>query len=338
MNHTQRSLRKDKIFTSVIFTAGFVLLIMVAAIMYYLAHEGRYAFNRKFDYGFRFAAQSAVGTPEPIEQDPNATVIASSVDATQGPDDKEAGILMPTLEELAGGYQLATGTSLTGDPAKVNLEELYKDDWRPSTTAETEESALIYAFATPEYKGDKMKLAWAPDVDFAPKSSPRNYRLTLVSAPNNFKMEPIELGGRPTSSIEFPTYIAQTDADRTKGYVFRFDVVTNKSQTAAVLGDFFSSQWLTGVTHVRYGVLPLLASTLLMTRVCDRESSRMAEANNRTSRLDPDGRLRLLWSDFARSSDSENPWLGNWNGQSSELPHCLGRARHSSDSYHHDAL
>ncbi|MCE9558893.1 MAG: phosphate ABC transporter permease subunit PstC [Armatimonadetes bacterium] len=241
------------------------MFLMVGAVLYYLGHEGRYAFDRKFDYGFRFAAQSTLTTPEPLDQDPNATVVASSPDATQGPDDKEAGLMMPTIAELAGGAQVVTGASLTADPTKTDPEQLFRDDWRPSTTADVSESALIYVCATPEYKGQTMKLAWKPDVDFEPSSSPRKYILSQVSGPGYEEFKPVDLTRTAEGAIEIETYRANTDADRTKGYVFKLDIVPNMGQNAAVLTDFFSTRWLTGVTHVRYGVMPLLLSTLAMT-------------------------------------------------------------------------
>ncbi len=258
------SIFKNKLFTVALFSSGIFVAFVAFAILFFLGKEGSSAFDRKFTYGFRIAAQPLTGGEE-LDIDPYSSVLASSPDATEGEDDKESGISMPTIEELKGTVSLASGTALTGDLAKMNPESLFKEDWREPMKAENGAEFLLYVFGTSEQKDDKFALVWGPDIDFDPSASPHNFELVMVSGPAGASFKPIDLKKQPKGRIELPAFIAKTDKDRTKGYVLKLKVTSGSTNQVAVLRDFFSSVWTPTAGHARFGVMPLLLSTLLMT-------------------------------------------------------------------------
>lgn len=253
-----------------VYFAGAIVVVCIGALFYYLARESTYAFNQKFTYGFRFAAQSVDPTKiEAPDVDPNASVLSAHHDATDGPDDREDPFPMPTLESLRGVASLATGTALTGDVSKVQPSHLYRDDWRASKSADKGDEYLLFAYATPEYRHRTMRLAWQPDTGSNPDLAPYDLKLRLVHAPQGVVVREIviDLKSQPSGSIELPTFIARTDADRTNGYVFRLEVTPSSSGTAATLRNLLRNEWGPTLAHPRYGMVPLIVGTLAITGI-----------------------------------------------------------------------
>ena len=252
----------DRLTTGALLTSGFVVALIAFAIFYYLAVEGSSAFNRKFTYGFRFAGWAASGTHEPLETDPQATVLASSPDSSDGLDEKEDGITMPTLSEVSGVANYITGSVLPG------AEPYYtRDNWVESKHATKGQTFKLFLAATPEHQGDSMRLAWSPDIDFDPKASPYSFTLKLVKGPQGFKMEPIDLKAKPQGDITLPAAVAQSDEQTREAYEFELVVGPASNNAVAAIRDFFSTTWAPLVGHQRFGVMPLLISTLLMTLI-----------------------------------------------------------------------
>lgn len=250
--------------------AGAVVVLCIAALFYYLARESTYAFNQKFTYGFRFAAQSLDRNQvAEIDVDPNASVLSAHQDGTDGLDDREDPFPMPTIESLRGVAALATGTALTGDLAEVQPSQLYRDDWREAKAATKGDAYLLFAFATPEYRHPHMVLSWQPDTGADPNLVPYDLKLRLVRAPEGVRVGDIviDLKSRPSGSIELPTFIAKTDAERTNGYVFRLEATPSASGVAATLRNLFRNEWGPTLAHPRYGMVPLIVGTLLITGI-----------------------------------------------------------------------
>ena len=267
----QRGKWIDRLMESMVYIAGGITLTVILAIAYYLAHESQYAFKRTFTYGYRVALQPTKGTFEKdVAQDPNATILTAHTEGADGPDEKEEGMSMPDLETLKGSSMVATGTALTGDLVTAQKSEtLYRDDWRGAKTAEKGDKFLIFGFATPEYSEPKMVLAWTPDQGADSKLTPYEFHLKVVQAPEGQPLPNIniDLKNDRSGKVELPTYIAKTDADRTKGYIFEVSVVPSSSQTTATAAGFNRTEWGPTLAHPRYGFVALLASTLLMTAI-----------------------------------------------------------------------
>lgn len=258
----------EKVLEGLVYASGGMLLVAIAAIFYYLAHESKYAFDQKFTYGYRFALQPTVGEYEKeIAMDPYASVLTSHLEGGEGLDEKEEGIAMPTLDELAGMAKFGTGTGLVSDLSKVNPEELYRDDWREPLKAESPEKFLLFGFATPEYTEDKMILAWAPDEGSDPDLTPHKLTLRLEKAPDGIQAPSItiDLKKQPRGRIELPTYVAKTDADRTNGYVFAVTAEPQAPGFLATMRNFMRTEWGPTLSHPRYGFIPLLIGTLTIT-------------------------------------------------------------------------
>lgn len=258
----------DWIMERLVTLCGISVALMVVGMFAYLALESRYAFDRKFPYGFRFAAQP-VDTPrtDPVEMDPNASILTSHMDGMEGLDDKES-IPMPTLEEMQGVATLATGSVVDGNyvaPDPLNVARDNFQSWHGPKGART---FYLYAFATPEHKSDKFILRWEPDAAFDADLSVHNLKLKLVRAPKGVTAPPvdIDLKAKPRGEIELPAYVAKTNEDRTKGYVFAFEATpTGISPFAATLRGLFKSEWAPTTQYPRFGFLPLLSATLIIT-------------------------------------------------------------------------
>lgn len=258
----------DPVMTFTIRFSGGVVLFLVLALLVYLLKEGSSAFDQKFPYGFRFALQpSQKASDYDFELDPTVSSLKAHPDGADGVDDQEDGILMPTIEELAGFSPTATGTALTGDIAAIKPDELYRDDWRTPHAAEKGDTMLLFAFATPEAEGDTMTLQWAPDAAFEVGNSPYDFRLKLVSAPVGISVPPIDidLKKQPNGTISVPVWRAETDEDRTKGYVFRLEARPTTSTFLATLSSFFRTDWAPTLQYPRFGFVPLFLSTIGIT-------------------------------------------------------------------------
>jgi phosphate transport system permease protein len=258
---------QDRFMTSIIYTAGIGVILLVFALFFYLGNESRYAFKQGFGYGFRFAlGPDEVPSDYAVEFDPTTTLLASNAEGEDGLDEKEEEIFMPDLATLQGFNAFATGTPLTGDESEVDPAGLYRDDWRSLKPAEHGDRFLLFAFATPEHVGETMTLRWQPDASFDPKFAPYDIRLKLVSAPAGVVVDEIDvdLMRALDGSVQLPTFIARTDEDRTKGYVFAMEVTPKTTTFLATVRNFFSTDWAPTLVYPRFGFMPLLLGTLSM--------------------------------------------------------------------------
>lgn len=253
---------------ALIYASGGVVIVTILAVVYYLTHESKYAYERKFDYGYRVALQPVSGEYEKdLSLDPYATLVTANKEGLDGLDEKEETVPMPTLEELSGGAMFGTGTPLSGDLDKVDLSKLYRDDWRAQKPANVGQRFLVFGFATPEYKSDKMAIAWAPDASFNSELAPFDLHLRLVRAPGGVTVQPIDidLKRQPEGRMELPSYVAATDEARTQGYVFALEATPTSSTAAAVTGGIFRSEWDPTGSYPKFGFVPLLMGTFLIT-------------------------------------------------------------------------
>jgi phosphate transport system permease protein len=258
---------QDRFMTSIVYTAGIGVILLVFALFYYLGNESKYAFQQGFGYGYRFAlGPDEVESDYAVEFDATATLLASNAEGEDGLDEKEEDILMPDLATLDGFSAFATGTPLTGEIAKVDATQLYRDDWRSLKPAERGDRFLLFAFATAEHSGKTMTLRWEPDASYLPKFAPYDISLRLVRAPDGIETRAIEvdLMKSPQGAVQLPTFIARTDEDRTKGYVFAMEVKPKTSTFFATVTNFFSTDWAPTLVYPRFGFMPLLLGTLSM--------------------------------------------------------------------------
>lgn len=258
----------DWIMERLVAFCGVAIGLMVVGMFAYLALESRYAFDRKFPYGYRIAAQP-VDTPrsDAVEMDPNASVLTSHMDGMDGLDDKES-IPMPTLEELSGVATLATGSVVDGNLESDDPTMYARDNWQAWHGPSEDRKFYLFAYATPEHKGDKFVLRWEPDAAFDEALSVHELRLKLIRAPAGLDVPAvdIDLHAKPSGEIELPAFIARTNEDRTKGYVFALESKSQgMSPMAATLRGFFMTEWAPTTQYPRYGFLPLLISTLIIT-------------------------------------------------------------------------
>lgn len=253
--------------TGLIYGSGAIVVGMILAIGYYLTHESKYAFDRKFDFGYRFALQPIKGEFEELDIDPNATLLTANREGMDELDEKEETIPLPTLDSLAGVAQFATGSPQTVNIQLIAPEEVFKDHWKGMKRADQPSKFLLLGFATPEYKEPKMALAWSPDAAFDPNLTPFDLKLKLVRTPQGVTLDPfeIDLKKQPKSRIEIPTYVAKTDADRLNGYVFELVATPTISHNMAVLAGTMRSEWDGTLAYPRFGMMPLIVGTLLVT-------------------------------------------------------------------------
>lgn len=257
-----------------VFLAGSLIVVIVLTMFFYLAYESRHAFDRKFAYGYRFAAQPTKlepdeytgEIPEDLSMDPYATHIKAHFDGNDGLDEKEEVVPAPTLDELEGVARMATGTALVGEIKDINIEHLYRDDWREPKSAEVGEKYLLFMFATPEHTEKTMVLAWEPDANFRSTDSPYDIKLRLLQSPAGIDVDnfEIDLIKHPKGRKELPTWIAKSDEERVNGYIFQIETIPKISNTRAILGSFFTSNWEPTLYYPQYGFLPLLLGTVLI--------------------------------------------------------------------------
>lgn len=262
-----RSLIGDRIMTSLIYASGLVIVGIVVAIGYYLTHESKYAFDRKFDFGYRFALQPTKGEFEELDIDPNATLLTANREGIDDIDEKDEGVPFPTLDSLAGMAKFGTGSPQSSNLKSYEPEFLFKDHWKGMKRADEGTKFLLFGFATPEYKEPKMALAWSPDAAFDPNLTPFDLKLRLVRAPSGINVVPfeIDLKSKPKGRIEVPTFIASTDQQRFDGYVFELVATPTISHNAAVLAGTMRSEWDGTLAYPRFGMMPLIVGTLLVT-------------------------------------------------------------------------
>ena len=262
----------DWIMERLVWIAGLLVLTIVGAIFFYLSSESRYAFDRTFAFGYRIALQPTSADPkEDIAFDPNATFVGAHLDGVDGLDEKEETIPMPSIDQMRGASLMATGVGMPLPGAKAGDPPFYtRDDWRAPKTATASEKFTIYGYASPEQKNSTMRLRWGADSGFIASRSPYRLNLRLVRAPagvNAPKVE-IDLVEQPSGSLDLPTWIAKTDDDRTKGYVFELTSTPRYgSNFLATVSGLMSTDWEPTHPYARYGFMPLLLGTLLITLI-----------------------------------------------------------------------
>lgn len=258
----------DWIMERLVAISGISVGLLVLSVFYFLASESRYAFDRKFPYGYRIALQPASApSAEAVEMDPNASVITAHMDGLDGLDDKES-LPMPTLAELGGVATTGTGSPLVSNLSEADPTQLTRDDWRAWKSASEAETFFLYAYGTPELKEDKVKIRWEPDASYDPKLGVHNIRLKLIQSPAGITAPKVDvdLVAQPSGEIELPAWQAKTDTERTEGYVFKIEVEPMAaSNLTATLGGFFKSEWSPTSQYPKYGFLALLTSTLAIT-------------------------------------------------------------------------
>lgn len=265
---------KEWIMERLVFLAGGLVMISIFAIFYYLAHESRYAFDQKFSYGYRIGLQPKEIKPDPytneivddLTLDPASSLLAANQEGADGLDEKEEAVPTPSIADTAGISNFVTAAPLTGDESKIDPSSLYRDDWRSPKSAAKGDRFLLFAFATPDFKEPTMKIVWEPDAAFDPKIAPYNIRLRLVRAPEGINVPAINLNliDQPKGKIEIPTWIAKTDADRTKGYLFEMVAEPKTNNFFATISNFFKTDWAPTLQYPRFGFVPIFLSTALM--------------------------------------------------------------------------
>lgn len=282
--------RIDPIMAIVVNACGAFVLFMVAALLFYLGRESQYAFKQVFPYGYRFAVTSPERSASfSLEADPYASVLTANIEGANGIDDKEETMPMPSVDQLVSDDEVApvggTGVFIPidakymEDPASappnntLNLNAvdpmfLFRDEWRAAKPAETGDTFHLFAFATPELKGQEMVLVWGPDASFLPELAPYRIQLKLLRVPEGIAYDgPREwdLRQTPSGRIVLPAFIAPTDEARTQGYVFQMVATPTTSTFAATVRNAFRTDWAPTLNYARYGIVPLILSTLIIT-------------------------------------------------------------------------
>lgn len=272
----------DRGMEALVYIAGALIVLVVAAIFYYLVHESRPAFDRKFTYGFLFALQPSEGEFEKdLSYDPNASILTCNWEGDDALDSKEEGLPLGTLDSFKGISSLVTVAANGGSNGSQAAGNLYRDEWKGPQKAETAHDFVLYAFATPEYKSKTMFLAWDVHTGSNPSALPYNLKLELVGKPAGADLDfaSIDLKLNPKGRIKIPTFIAATESDRIKGYRFRISAKSVSGTLAATLRNFFSTVWGPTIAHPSYGMIPLLLSTMLITFVAVALASPIAIAS-----------------------------------------------------------
>lgn len=268
---------KDLPAVGLVYLSGALIAMIIIAMFYYLAHEARHAFARPFPYGYRFSLQPPALEPDPYTGEvvddltvvPNATLLTANLEGEDGIDEKEESAPMPTLADLAGYHPFGTGTAVINSLDDLDPNQLFRDNWKAAKDATQGERFYLFAFATPEYDKPTMKLAYQPDAAFSVRDCPYDIKLRLISAPRGTAVEPIEIDlvRSPAGKVELPTWIARTDEERTKGYVFELVATPKTNNFVATIAGFFQTDWAPTLQYPRYGFIPLLLSTILMSFV-----------------------------------------------------------------------
>lgn len=264
----------DKLMRVVVVTTGVAVVFMVFALLGYLGKESQYAFAQKYGYGFRFALQPHTLPAEySLDTDVLASVLKCNQEGADGLDEKEEVAPFPTLEDVrASAYEGfepvgAIGTTLVDDVAKIDPTSLWKEDWRPSQGSSEGEKFLFFAYCLPEWNQPTFKLRWQEEDPFDSRLSPHELRLTLVRAPAGVDVEKInvDLKAKPNGEIELPTFRAETDEQRTEGYLFALESKAATNPFMATATGFFKHSWDGTLTYPRYGMWPLLLTTVVIT-------------------------------------------------------------------------
>ncbi len=246
--------------------SGVTVLLVVGALLFYLVGEARNAFNQTFAYGHRVAAQaSPLPSNYDLQLDPNASILSATPEGTEGLDEKEESLPPPSVFSLidspAGTAALLDGKE-PGPETQVVLQ-----DWQTTRRAEAGSTFRFFVFGSPQLQGDKMTLVWGPDGGFLPEYVPHKLRLRLVRAPSGITAPTVDIDLRkePTGSLELPAFVAQTDEDIQKGYLFEITATPTTNSFWATLGGLLKTSWDPTSSYARYGAVPLFVATLIIT-------------------------------------------------------------------------
>jgi phosphate ABC transporter permease protein PstC len=255
---------------SLVFLAGALIIVAILAIFYYLVHESRPAFDRKFSYGFIFALQPTQGEFEKeLQFDPNASILTCHWEGDDSLDAKEEGIPLGNLESYTGVASLVTVAANGGSSSIQAADSMYRDEWKGPKNADSNHDFVLYAFATPEFKQEKMVLAWDIQEGSTPQLLPYELQLELVGQPKGsaFQFATIDLKSNPKGRVELPTFVAHSDSERLQGYKFKLTAKPTSLSFLATARSFFSTFWAPTNAHPSYGMVPLLLSTMLITLI-----------------------------------------------------------------------
>lgn len=262
----------DRLFTRAVTWSGFVVGLLAVAVIAYLFLESSSIFRRDFSYGFRIALQPEQLQPDPytgeietdLSLDPNATLIGANREGTDGLDEREELAPLPTVAEMDGVSQFATAVN---HRLEDGSEIWCRDDLRSPTKADRKSTFTLIGFATPEYKGERMGVAWQPDAGFDPRNSPFDFKLKIERFPDDSApgVAEVNLTQHSSGRILIPSHVAATDADRFRGYRFSIVAEPSSSQFFASIGNLFTTVWSPTGIYESFGAIPLFVSTILLT-------------------------------------------------------------------------
>lgn len=257
-----------KVFDIAVYVTGIMVSLTVLVMFYYIAREAGYAFRQTFSWGYRLALlpgnaeQSMTANTAPF-----SSLVTANPEGAEGLDEREETLPAPTLQQMQSeGALLATATPLASDVSPVRADGLYRDDWRTPKPAEKGDRFLVFGYASPGYTQPTMYLTWEPDNSFEPKLPPYRLVLRLVRAPEGVSVQPfeIDLKKQPSGRIALPAWIARSDTERSKGYVFAVEAIPQTRTVWATLRGVFTTEWAPTLIYPRYGIVPLLIATTLM--------------------------------------------------------------------------
>lgn len=251
-----------------VYVTGIAVSLAVLIMFYYIARESSYAFRQSFSWGYRLALLPADADPSVTPNSaPYSSLVAVNAEGADGLDEREEALTAPTIEQMQNeSALLATATPLVSDPSQIRGDELYRDDWRAPQPAEKETRILVLGYAAPSYPHRFMYLAWEPDHSFDPQLAPYRLLLRLVRAPQGVAVQPfeIDLKRHPTGRLLLPVWVARTDSERAQGYLFEVAAVPYTTTFWATLRGLIGTEWAPTLIYPRYGMLPLLTATTLM--------------------------------------------------------------------------
>ncbi|MCS6949885.1 MAG: phosphate ABC transporter permease subunit PstC [Armatimonadota bacterium] len=260
--------RLGRLFDTTVYITGIMVSVAVLVMFYYIARESTYAFRQTFSWGYRLALlpgdADSSATPNSA---PYSSLVAVNPEGADGLDEKEEVFPAPTIQQMQDESALvATATPLASDLSQIRADTLYRDDWRSPKPAEEGTRVLVLGYAAPGYSLPTMYLAWEPDHSFEPRLASYRLVLRLLRAPEGVSIQPFEIDLRkqPTGRIALPTWVAQTDAERTQGYVFEVAAIPQTSTFWATLRGVLGTEWAPTLIYPRYGILPLVLATTLM--------------------------------------------------------------------------
>lgn len=258
----------ERIFDSGVYVTGIVVSTAVLVVFYYIARESSYAFRQTFSWGYRFALLPGNADPNLTPNSPPfSSLLTVNAEGAEGLDEREEAFPAPTLQEMQReGWLLATAALHLGNPEDLQTAQLYRDDWRSPKSAEQGDRFLLVAYAAPSYRQSTMYLAWEPDHSFEPRLVPYRLVLQLVRAPADVSppVVQIDLKKQPSGRIELPAWVARSDADRVNGYLFAVQAVPVTSTGWATIRGVLNTDWAPTLIYPRYGILPLLLATTIM--------------------------------------------------------------------------